>query len=415
MKTNIINFVIALLFITGCDQSEEKSITVTNTLSIDRPSELVVISRSIIEKLPQNKLARGIPVLYTNEMKILPSQLEDLDGDGQWDNLIFTADFKSNQAKDYFVFLEHAKKVTLFPKVTAVHFGVGDKKEEAISVDNYERTGDPRTLENAPFFQMEGPAWENDKIGFRIYFDPRNGIDIFGKTTNELVLSAVGIGEKSDYHSLDSWGMDVLKVGNSLGAGSIALLRNDSLFRVKGHKKARYQLIEEGPIKATFNLSYEDELKNDNVIQINHKISIYKGQWYYKSEVSAREVESGTALVTGIVNLKQNQQWVQQNDQYFSMSSYGKQSENNDKLGMSVLLKNDDYIHHASTSGVPGDVDNSYFVSMKIRSNLPTTYYFMAGWELADPKFNNQQDFQSAVSELADRLATPLEIMTKRQ
>ena len=33
-----------------------------------------------------------------------------------------------------------------------------------------------------PFvYQMEGPAWENENVGFRLYFDERNAIDIFGK------------------------------------------------------------------------------------------------------------------------------------------------------------------------------------------------------------------------------------------
>jgi len=40
------------------------------------------------------------------------------------------------------------------------------------------KTSDSPTSQKA--FQMEGPGWENDVVGFRNYFDARNGIDIYG-------------------------------------------------------------------------------------------------------------------------------------------------------------------------------------------------------------------------------------------
>ncbi len=44
-----------------------------------------------------------------------------------------------------------------------------------------------------PVYQMEGPAWENDIVAFRNYYDARNGIDIYGKRVNEMVLDSVGL------------------------------------------------------------------------------------------------------------------------------------------------------------------------------------------------------------------------------
>ncbi|MBK7700210.1 MAG: DUF4861 family protein [Saprospiraceae bacterium] len=45
-----------------------------------------------------------------------------------------------------------------------------------------------------------------------------------------MVLNSVGIHE--NYHEMQDWGMDILKVGNSLGAGAIGLIIGDSLFRI---------------------------------------------------------------------------------------------------------------------------------------------------------------------------------------
>jgi hypothetical protein len=70
--------------------------------------------------------------------------------------------------------------------------------------------------------------WENDKIGFRNYFDCRNVKDLFGKRMPEMIIDKIHTPELGDYHKLADWGMDVLHCGSSLGSGGIALLKDDS-------------------------------------------------------------------------------------------------------------------------------------------------------------------------------------------
>lgn len=50
---------------------------------------------------------------------------------------------------------------------------------------------------------MEGPAGKNDKVGFRNYYDLRNGMDIFGKITDKMVLDTIGL--TGSYHDLSNW------------------------------------------------------------------------------------------------------------------------------------------------------------------------------------------------------------------
>ncbi len=70
--------------------------------------------------------------------------------------------------------------------------------------------------------QFEGPGWESDKIGYRIYLDWRNAIDIFGKKTDAMVLHNVGLDGFDSYHEMQDWGVDILKVGSALGIGTLA-------------------------------------------------------------------------------------------------------------------------------------------------------------------------------------------------
>jgi len=50
------------------------------------------------------------------------------------------------------------------------------------------------------FIRYEGPGWENSQIGYRLYLDWRNAIDIFGKKVDTLVLPFIGQKGFDSYH-----------------------------------------------------------------------------------------------------------------------------------------------------------------------------------------------------------------------
>ena len=74
-------------------------------------------------------------------------------------------------------------------------------------------------------FPIEGAGIESDRVGYRVYLDGRNTVDVFGKKQPGIVLNAIGQGGPS-YHDESDWGMDVWHVGDSLGAGSLGVLDN---------------------------------------------------------------------------------------------------------------------------------------------------------------------------------------------
>ena len=87
--------------------------------------------------------------------------------------------------------------------------------------------------------QGESVTWENDKFGFRVYFDCRNAKDLFGKLKPVMIADKVHTPEMGSYHELADWGMDVLHCGSSPGAGGLAMLENDSLFRLGSTERFR--------------------------------------------------------------------------------------------------------------------------------------------------------------------------------
>src|SRR5699024_4852264 len=85
---NIKQIALGILFLglLGCDQQQGLEIRLSNTLNQERPNGQVVIMRDSIAKYdPQ--LAEGSFHIVDSQQEEVPFQLDDLNGDGQWDEL----------------------------------------------------------------------------------------------------------------------------------------------------------------------------------------------------------------------------------------------------------------------------------------------------------------------------------------
>ncbi|MBW1296200.1 DUF4861 domain-containing protein [Aquimarina litoralis] len=408
-------FIIISLFcvITSCKDSSnpelpKKYISFTNTTNIDRVDQDIVISKDQIVTVLDSLPANNIPVLKDSTGKIVPFQLDDLQKDGAWDELILVLDFKPSQTRKLELTTIAPESIPSFKSRTNIRFGIGTNKSNVKEVLAQERKGDPRTNDSI-FYQMEGPSWENDKVGFRFYFDPRNGIDIFGKTTSDPVLDKVGLGE-GNYHELADWGMDVLKVGKSLGAGALAIKYKDSLYRITGIDHTKFEVITEGPIRSIFEMNYKNSKIGDQHIDVIHRITIWKGQWGYQSDVFFKGLTDQMKLVSGIVNLKPNQMNTKIFNKYNVLETFGKQSENKDLLGMAILVSKADFITQEKVDDGETNIVNTYYTVMKASDQKPTTFYFLSGWEASDAQFKNHKGFEKMVIETSEKLSNPIVI-----
>jgi hypothetical protein len=392
----------SFLFTSCGEKNENVFFILENSIDVARTEVIIFTKEEVMLQFPELK-RYDVPALMDSLGNIFPYQLDNLDSSEGWDEMAVAIDFEALEKKKV-RFTAFAKALQpLFPKTTDVHLGVGNVKPYANEVQKYSRTTDPRDNDTL-FVQMEGPAWENNKVGFRMYFDPRNGIDIFGKTTKEPTLAKQGL--KTNYHDQADWGMDILKVGNSLGAGSVAIKYQDSLYRLQGVYGARFEALAEGPARAIFTMTYLDEPIGDQLIKVVHTISIEKGDWFYKSKVELHGKTDGMELVTGIVDLKPNE--VEQENlsqDGFALYSYGKQSENDDHLGMAIISTTTD----VSVSEAPEEgngITKTHLI--KFNKQPSHTYYFMSGWEASNEVFSTKKGFSNAVITAARSIANPV-------
>lgn len=378
---------LAISTLQSCRQLNEFSIR--NPGSQDVVDSVVVMAHAEVYKYLDDTLTTLPFVLVKSEYgELIPSQCDDLDGDGKWDELAFLCDFEAGELKK--IYLEGSDTQPRFPVRTNIRFGRMMKPFDEVTGDLRMKTND--TKFTAPVFQMEGPAWENDRIAFRNYFDARNGIDIFGKTTTDMVMDSVGVNGR-EYHTLADWGMDILKVGNSLGAGAIAIGIGDSLYRVGPCEEGKYRLVAEGPVRAILELTYKNVPAGNRLYQVTHQITIHAGGRSYWSKVWVNDLQGDEELVTGIVNLHNIPADTLANGNKRILYALGPQGFSGELLGMGLIVPADQLVRYWEAPSSGNGIVSTHLVTMKLNKEKPAEYRFMAAWETSDPQITDKNYF----------------------
>ncbi|MBC7722813.1 MAG: DUF4861 family protein, partial [Pedobacter sp.] len=189
-----------------CSSLFATQIILTNPSSFARNKEVITIKRIAFG----NAKANLFPSVKKHN-KTLVTQIIDTNNDGIWDELLIEISLAAN-SKDTLDITWSAKQETAFPTFANVQLSLRSDTNIPSSeiYQTQRRRGFAQNIAK-PYYQMEGPGIENDKVAFRTFFDFRNGKDIYGKIVDMPVLEKVGVG--SSWHEMQPWGKDILKVG----------------------------------------------------------------------------------------------------------------------------------------------------------------------------------------------------------
>ncbi len=246
------------------------------------------------------------------------------------------------------------------------------------------RVPDEHTI-NSLYLQFEGPGWESDKIAYRIYLDSRNAIDIFGKKTDTTVLHNVGSDGFGSYHDISEWGVDVLKVGSSMGMGSVGFWTGNKAVHVEKTDSILCKL-ENNSDNSSVTIDYFGWDVNNMKVNLQSVMQIEAGS--YLTKYTQNLSTSLPNLVTGIV--KQDNTAVKVftdiKEGWTCLATFGTQTLQNDKLGMCVFVKTD------QLTKITSDENSELLVMKPINNTL--TYYFGAAWEQDSSKVTSIEEFK---------------------
>ncbi len=402
-KTVLSSFLL-LCLITGCKQGTEENlfrVLVSNGSDLEFTDHL--FGTNITDLRVPDSLLKTMN-LVSDEAH--PFQLLDDDRDGVPDKLLFLADLDAREGKS--ILALPGAETSTFPQRTQAEISVKtgghwegrEYKGGTFQNLDYLRVPDEHT-DHSYYIRYEGPGWESDRVGYRFYLDWRNAIDIFGKKTEKMVLQDVGQDGFDSYHEPGDWGMDILKVGESLGIGSLAIWHDGRANRVAETDSITCEIIASGPIYSEIETNYYGWQAGTLKTDLISRLSITAGSRMTKHEVwTSRELDN---LCTGIVIDAVASFLYSENAEGWSyMASYGPQSLAGDNLGMAVLYRSEDLIELTEDA-------YSKVVVLKPSGNV-LTYYFLAAWEKEPDGIRTQEEFLRYLNETISRLNNPPEV-----
>ncbi len=423
MKIKIVLIILTAGLVCSCQK--EASLSFQNPQNLNRPDEVVVLSRQELQ-LNTGNTSWEFPFFRYADGTLIPFQLDDMNGDGKWDEVALLLNFAPEETLEVNVdWVNDINFLPVFEKRTNLRLGILQTGGVYQEVDIYRAPSCADGFEIIA--QGESVNWENDKIGFRNYFDCRNVKDLFGKRMPMMIADKIHTSELGDYHTLADWGMDVLHCGSSLGSGGIALLKNDSLFRLGSTKVYEYRKLAEGPVRSVFELRYDGWDVDGEMLAAVERISVYPGKYWFESDVTVQGAPDGSQIVTGIVtsHLKREPfDFAAGNFQV--IGTHDIQSLNNDELGMAVIVPKNE----AGKTGRTTDIDffklgfetvpekgfsniisETCYIGQNCESGKPAKHYFFSVWGLDKDQWKTEEGFINYIAEEAEKLSNPVMIL----
>lgn len=369
--------VLVLFALFGFTPKAELKVTVKNLLKLDRVNETVEILISDISKSIGNVDFDKLVVFDSKGVEI-PSQLIYV-GEKKPSKLIFQVTVNSKSKAIYTIKLGAPSKYNLktFGRFVPERF------------DDY--------------------AWENDKIAFRIYATaliakdgPSNGLDVWVKRTDKLIVDKWYddyTNKKISYHKDWGEGCDCYKVGRTLGAGAMAPYVNDSLWL--GMNFQSYQVLDNGPIRTSFKLTYPPFNVNGKIVAETRVFSLDAGNQlnFITEEYSGSE--GSMPVVAGIVKTKE-----------------GKiTSKSIEKGYVSYNLECSEggiiYVGVVSTAKVMDIVDakNHILLKSNYKQGEKLSYYAGGGWSKWG--FETDEKWKSYIDQFSSKINNPLVVELK--
>jgi len=239
-------------------------LSISNPAGVALPAADVVIRIADLKRIAPDLQAQALLVVATDAETLeadraeratqeLPSQVDDVDGDGKLDELAFQLPLAPRQTR-----------------IVTVAYG-----EQAAIMRL--KSAYPVRAHTAFREHYEGLGWESERAAWRIYFDQRSAIDLFGKRRDALALSTFGQAEY-DYHRESPLGRDIYKVGNALGIGAIALLENGKLTRFGAAPQHAWRVVANGPVRAMAQVTYRGLATASGGLDVSSTFTVWAGE-----------------------------------------------------------------------------------------------------------------------------------------
>ncbi|QSB28936.1 DUF4861 family protein [Flavobacterium sp. CLA17] len=369
--------------------SQNKIITVTNSLPTDREFETVELTKKSLG-LPSSAKLENYAVKEKKSGLSLESQSVDNDGDGIADVLLFQPKIDASSEKEYEI----------------VPSDAADSK----NINCYSRFVPERT---------DDYAWENNKVAFRTYGPVAqkmvedkipggtltSGIDAWLKRVDYPIINkwyekaTLGTGT---YHKDTGEGLDNFHVGDSRGIGGIAVNAKGKYYFSKNF--ISWKTITTGPIRTSFILTYAKWDANGHKITESKLISLDYGSYLSRFEISIK----GTKNIAAGITLHDKKGTIGTNIEEGWLSHW--EPIDDSEIGTGLVAPQGTLTAFDNHLTEETDLSNLYG-NLNVKKHK-VVYYAGFGWKKGSP-FKTKQDWETYLSSFAKKINNPLVFKVK--
>lgn len=299
MKKNILTVLLLLcgLSVTAEAQETQKSfkVEVSNTWNKAKADEPVVIKLSEIS--PQFRVRSAVVMNGSEE---IPSQLDDLNGDLRPDELAFVIDLPAKSKKTVTVTLSSAKSDKTYPARVYAEMLVSDKRGKHVPVHSVTIPGTSNIYNQ---MHHHGPAFESELVAYRLYFDKKQTVDIYGKFNKGFEI------KESQFYPNDEqlargFGDDVLLVGGSCGLGALKGWDGKKSTHIEPVSTLTERIIAYGPVRTIAEIEVTDWQYQGSELRMTNRYTLYGGHRDVFVETFFEEPLKDEIFCTGVIDIK---------------------------------------------------------------------------------------------------------------
>lgn len=187
----------------------------------------------------------------TVDGKEVPSQMDDLDGDGGADHLFFLADIKTKGLSKATIELWRKTMPNTYAKRTFADILLRNSKVKAKNKhDIYlSEFASLRGTNPFPVIHQHGAVLESELTAYRFYCSPRQSVDIYGKRKRQLELHDTEFYPDS-VQLAAGYGDDVLAVRDGVGVGALNGWDGKQPVGFSDCDSRRQRIVVNGPLRS---------------------------------------------------------------------------------------------------------------------------------------------------------------------
>lgn len=295
MKKHLLT-ISAVLAAVVAAQAADKTLTVTVT----NPSKTERKAVPVVIEVDDNVRS----ALVTLDGKEIPCQLDDLDDDGEFDELAFVTDMAKKEKQTFTVTLSEQGEPRKYENRTYGYLGIRDRSEKNQKHQRITSVTFPKDTNPYNYIFPHGAVMENDMVGFRVYADHRQSLDYYGHRNYKMDIAETAFYTTQEQRD-KGYGEDVLYTGSTYGCGALHGWDGKKSVMFENVRNRTQTVVCEGPVRTILDITNKawQPYEGCKPVDIRTRYILYYGHRDVEVQVDFSRDVADIPLSTGIVDI----------------------------------------------------------------------------------------------------------------